>query len=159
MIDNRYDSVTAIAKASRPDFVETIRDRIGDFKAAQIQVAARAQTNFLDSFMFKKIADHVNGVEVDPLITEQIRCRCRDCEAAVSPLAYLADLLKYVTENIKNSKAPITAANLADIFHQPFDLPVSCESSRYPDSSGTPLCGSATTLFRSQTTGRCCRRN
>ena len=128
MIENRYDSVTAIAKASRPDFVGTIRDRIGDFKAAQIQVAARAQTNFLDNVMFKKIADHVNGVEVDPLIAEQIRCRCRDCEAAVSPLAYLADLLKYTTENIKNSKAPITAANLADIFHQPFDLPASCEA-------------------------------
>jgi len=128
MIQNRYDSVAAIAKAARPDFVETIRDRIGDFKAAQIQVAARAQTNFLHNLMFKKLADHVNGVEVDPLIAEQIRCRCRDCEAAVSPLAYLADLLKYVTENIKNSKAPITAANLADIFHQPFDLPVSCEA-------------------------------
>jgi Tc toxin complex TcA C-terminal TcB-binding domain len=128
MIQNRYDSVTAIAKASRPDFVGTIRDRLGDFKAAQMQVSARAQTNFLDNFMFKKLADHVNGVEVDPLVAEQIRCRCRDCEAAVSPLAYFADLLKYATENIKNSNVPITAANLADIFHQPFDLPASCEA-------------------------------
>lgn len=102
MIQNRYDSVMAIAKASRPDFVGTIRDRIGDFKAAQLQVAARAQTNLLDNFMFKKLADHVNGVEVDPLVAEQIRCRCRDCEAAVSPLAYFADLLKYATQNIKN---------------------------------------------------------
>jgi hypothetical protein len=128
MIQNRYDSVTAIAKASRPDFVGTIRDRIGDFKAAQMQVSARAQTSFLDNLMFKKLADHVNGVEVDPLVAEQIRCRCRDCEAAVSPLAYFADLLKYATENIKNSNVPITAANLADIFHQPFDLPASCEA-------------------------------
>ncbi len=128
MIQNRYDSVMAIAKASRPDFVGTIRDRIGDFKAAQLQVAARAQTNLLDNFMFKKLADHVNGVEVDPLVAEQIRCRCRDCEAAVSPLAYFADLLKYATQNIKNSNVPITAANLADIFHQPFDLPASCEA-------------------------------
>lgn len=128
MIQNRYDSVMAIAKASRPDFVGTIRDRIGDFKAAQLQVAARAQTNLLDNFMFKKLADHVNGVEVDPLVAEQIRCRCRDCEAAVSPLAYFADLLKYATQNIKNSNVPITAANLANIFHQPFDLPASCEA-------------------------------
>ena len=128
MIQNRYDTVTAIAKAARPDFVGTIRDRIGDFKAAQLQVSARAQTHFLDKFMFKKLADHVNGVEVDPLMAEQIRCRCRDCEAAVSPLAYFADLLKYATQNIKNSNVPMSAANLADIFHQPFDLPASCEA-------------------------------
>ena len=128
MIQNRYDSVTAIAKASRPDFVGTIRDRIGDFKAAQLQVAARAQTHFLNNLMFKKLADHVNGVEIDPTIADRIRCRCRDCEAAVSPLAYFADLLKYANENIKNSNVPISAANLAAIFQQPFDLPASCEA-------------------------------
>ena len=128
MIENRYDSVAAIAKASRPDFVTAIRDRIGDFKAAKTQVAARAQTDFLHNLRFDKLANQANGLGDDPMMAEQIRCRCRDCEAAVSPLAYLADLLKYTTENIKNSKVAIAAANLADIFHQPFDLPASCEA-------------------------------
>ena len=128
MIQNRYDSVTAIAQASRPDFVGTIHDRVGDFKAAQLQVSARAQTHFLNNLMFQKLANHVNGVEHNPMLAEQMRCQCRDCEAAVSPLAYLADLLKYATENIKNSNVPISAANLAAIFQQPFDLPASCEA-------------------------------
>ena len=128
MIENRYDSVAAIAKASRPDFVGTIRDTVGDFKAAQLQVAARAQARFLNNLMFQKLANQVNGLEADPVMAEQIRCRCRDCEAAVSPLAYLADLLKYAAENIKNNNAPVAAGNLAEIFHQPFDLPASCEA-------------------------------
>lgn len=142
MIENRYDSVAAIAQASRPDFVSAIRDRIGDFKAAQLQVAARAQTHFLDNVMFDMAANQANGFEANPMMAanqvnrleanlmmaEQIRCRCRDCEAAVSPLAYLADLLKYATENLKNSNVAISAADLATIFHQPFDLPASCEA-------------------------------
>jgi hypothetical protein len=35
----------------------------------------------------------------------------------------------YATENIKNSNVPISAANLAAVFQQPFDLPASCEAS------------------------------
>jgi hypothetical protein len=129
MIANRYNSVAAIAQATRPDFVSAIRDRVGDFKAAQLQVVARAQTHFLNNVMFDMAANQANGMEnINPMMAEKIRCHCRDCEAAVSPLAYLADLLKYVTENIKNSNAPVTATNLTDIFQQPFDLPVSCEA-------------------------------
>ena len=128
MIENRFDSVTAIAKASRFDFVSAIRDHTGDFKAAQFHFAALSQTRFLDDLMFAKLTDHVNGIHVDPLMTEQISCHCRDCETAVSPLAYLADFFKYATENIKNNAAPISAADLEGIFHQPFDLPASCEA-------------------------------
>lgn len=127
-IEKGFDSVTAIAQASRPDFVSAIRDRVGDFNAAQIQISARAQTAFLKNVTFEKTLNHMNGLEEDPLIAEKIRCRCRDCEAAVSPLAYLADLLKYATENIKNNTLPIKASDLAAIFHQPFDLPASCEA-------------------------------
>jgi hypothetical protein len=50
----------------------------------------------------------------------------------VSPLAYLADLLKYATENIKNNNAAIKASDLAAMFHQPFDLPASCEAADTP---------------------------
>jgi hypothetical protein len=128
MIENNYNSVAAIAKATRPDFVTALHDQVGDFKAAQLQVAARAQNNFLDNLMFQERTKLLNGEGIDPLLADKIRCRCRDCEAAVSPLAYLADLLVYATTNIKNSKLPINIGDLALLFHQPFDLPASCEA-------------------------------
>ncbi len=128
MITKHYDSVAAVAKASRPDFVTAMRDRIGDFKAAQLQVVAHAQTDFLNTMMFEMAADQANGFEAHPMMAERVRCSCQDCEAAVSPLAYLADLLKFATENIKNKGTLITAADLTASFHQPFDLPASCEA-------------------------------
>jgi hypothetical protein len=49
------------------------------------------------------------------------------CSSAVSPLAYLADLLGYVTKHIKDGPAAITLPGLSAKFHQPFaDLPASC---------------------------------
>jgi Tc toxin complex TcA C-terminal TcB-binding domain len=128
LIQNGYDSVTAISKASRPDFVSAVSEQIGDFKAAQLQVAARAQNDFLSNVMFDMAANQANGLEANQIMEEKIRCRCRDCEAAVSPLAYMADLLKYATENIQNNGVSITVPDLATIFHQPFDLPASCEA-------------------------------
>src|SRR5262249_3942224 len=52
----------------------------------------------------------------------------RDCSAATSPLAYLADLLGYATKHINDGPAPLTLAGLTARFFQPFaDLPASCD--------------------------------
>lgn len=51
----------------------------------------------------------------------------RPCSAATSPLAYLADLLGYVTAHVKDGEAALTLAGLTAKFHQPFaDLPAAC---------------------------------
>ena len=56
------------------------------------------------------------------------RCHCEDCEAAVSPLAYLADLMEYVVKHVKNDGADITLKFLKETFYQPLgDLPAACE--------------------------------
>ena len=53
----------------------------------------------------------------------------RPCSVATSPLAYLADLLDYATQHVKDGAGTLTLAGLAAEFHQPFaDLPGSCES-------------------------------
>ena len=52
----------------------------------------------------------------------------RPCSAATSPLAYLADLLGYVTAHVKDGPAPLTLPALTAKFHQPFaDLPAACD--------------------------------
>src|SRR5689334_1525543 len=57
-------------------------------------------------------------------------CGCADCDAAVSPRAYLADLTRYVTQHVRNGGQPMQLPFLTASFHQPFsDLPVSCEAS------------------------------
>jgi hypothetical protein len=49
------------------------------------------------------------------------------CSSAVSPLAYLADLLGYVTKHIKDGPVAITLPGLSAKFQQPFaDLPAAC---------------------------------
>src|SRR5262249_27431522 len=134
LIEKGYDSVHKIANTPRTDFVGAIHEQVGDFNAAKIQVVARAQEHFLDNVVTGLAVDHANGYEFSSIMGAEgavppQRCACRDCEAAVGPLAYLADLLKYTVQHVKNNNVAITPETLADIFHQPFDLlPAVCEA-------------------------------
>lgn len=60
----------------------------------------------------------------------QQSCGCSDCEAAVSPAAYLTALLDFALKHIRqNGTDKIAPQFLEDTFHQPFfDLPTDCEA-------------------------------
>jgi hypothetical protein len=61
----------------------------------------------------------------DPLVPG---CGCEDCEAAVSPGAYLATLLDYAVKHVRNAGAKIDLPFLETRFRQPFSrLPIDCE--------------------------------
>ena len=89
----------------------------------------------------------VGGTSFDSLVPTlgtsfPLTCHyCGDCEAAVSPLAYLADLLTYTFEHVglpptsggsafmPLSKMPDGLINLSGLLQQPFgDLTTSCEA-------------------------------
>ncbi len=130
-----YDSVAAIAHAPRTAFVSDVREALGDFKAAQFQVDARGQTNFLDQTLIGVLADEANGFtnrlgeHYGKKVLMPAKCSCKDCEAAVSPLAYLADLLDYSLKHLKVANKLITFPFLTDTFHQPFgDLLADCKA-------------------------------
>ena len=54
-------------------------------------------------------------------------CICRDCEAAVSPAAYLVDLLDYTVRYVKRGGAAIDLPYLDATFLQRFsELPLVC---------------------------------
>ncbi len=58
----------------------------------------------------------------------QDRCSCEDCEAAVSPGAYLASLLDYTLKHVLGD-GPIDTPFLEARFHQPFSaLPLDCSA-------------------------------
>nr|MBS0019745.1 ribosomal protein L7/L12 [Gammaproteobacteria bacterium] len=60
-----------------------------------------------------------------------VKCTCKDCDSALSPGAYLADLLGYVLKHLRVNGQATTLDWLVQTFHQPFDsLPVSCAASK-----------------------------
>lgn len=62
------------------------------------------------------------------------KCACNDCEAAVSPLAYLLDLIHYTVSFVKEDdgvgqRKKLSLGDLGDRFHQLFkELPAACDS-------------------------------
>ncbi|MCK4790247.1 MAG: peptidoglycan-binding protein [Desulfobacteraceae bacterium] len=155
-----FDSISAIATAPRKIFVSSFGKDMGDVKALQVHAVAKAQQRLLDSVlagigtdiangqvpMMWRVAEEPPGLEElggmdvveDPFfrkISEMFAdtCECRDCEAAVSPGAYLADLLSYALKHVKREEGEldITLEELANLVHQPLgDLSASCEASK-----------------------------
>ncbi len=107
LIERGYDSPLAIARATRTEFVAAVRDQVGDFKAARMHVEARAQTMYLNNALTGILAARANGHSIVPYGDVQAiesivqKCGCKDCEAVVGPLAYLADLLYYSVHHLK----------------------------------------------------------
>jgi hypothetical protein len=131
---HQYLSPSHIARAPQSDFVAAAGDLIGDFKAAQIHMTAIGQSQLLDNETHRMLARKGNGQDMErpdipwssyaPALAD---CGCTDCEAAVSPLAYLADLLDYTVRHVKNNGSLIDLQFLEDTFHQPFGrLPAAC---------------------------------
>lgn len=148
LIEKGFDSPLKIASASRSEFVRAAAAALGDFKAAQLHAGARAQVRFLNNAVTQFRVGQVSGQasppgflpDLDRAIDDQANCHCDDCEAAVSPAAYLTDLLDYTVSHVKlrtknNTPPPsfeFRAVNLQwleDQLHQHFSkLPASCDA-------------------------------
>ena len=145
LIDKGYDTIHAISRKTRRDFTQAMRTAVGEAEAEKLYRAAKDQSLFLDNLLTKHRVDRANGYAADPAAThdelddkdkldiDEIPCSCRECESAVSPLAYLADLLDYAVQHVKDGDSAVTLSDLESFFHQPFgDLPASCESAEEP---------------------------
>jgi hypothetical protein len=133
LIARGFSSQDAIARVSRREIVEAVGDRLGAEGAVRLWTEARAQSAALNSILAGARAELANGqipriggARVLELFGRQ--CGCRDCEAGVSPLAYLADLLDYAVGHLRQRGAGLVDLQfLADTFHQPFRrLPATC---------------------------------
>jgi len=131
-IDAGYRSIGIIAKSLRHDFVSAGEEYGGanELEKAKFFVAANAQYKVLNNVVTQALLGvRQKNYEGPQLGNEHGHlCKCDDCMAAVSPLAYLADLLKYTTNHIKKNKNLVSINVLQDTFKQPFgDLPASCD--------------------------------
>jgi hypothetical protein len=121
LINQGYDSITSIAQTPRETFMGATAGQIGNEQAGQIHAVAQAQTAFLNNV--------ITGLRVSAANNPATAEDCPDCQTAVSPLAYLADLLDYGLKHIRHNGTSINLDFLQNNFHQLFgDLPTDCEA-------------------------------
>jgi hypothetical protein len=138
-IEKGFDSVLAIADTPPSEFIGKVSNgdgAISALEANRLHLMASAQTHLLNNLLTGEAANRANGFTLlaaegaepaDGLFPQQ--CGCMDCEAAVSPAAYLTALLDYALKHIKNNNNKIDLPFLVDTFHQPFAaLPADCEA-------------------------------
>lgn len=139
VLDRGYTGLLAIARDTRANFVGTLRESIGgDARAARLYIEALNYKQLLENTraslalrLTTELVDDYSFIpeEVKQYYIGSIQCGCQDCDSAVSPLAYLADLLSYILKNVKNGNTNVTLPFLEGTFHKPFrELPVSCEA-------------------------------
>jgi hypothetical protein len=151
VVDAGFTSPVAIARASRLAFANQAQEALGDFGAVKVQTQARA----ID-LLVKNVLTDVRvlsgdfsppGPQPDPggEPTDELAglflsaCDCADCASALSPIAYLADLLDYARENLlsilpgEQTGPAVSLDDLAARFHQRFsELPAACEQVEHP---------------------------
>lgn len=134
LIDAGYTSVLTLAATPRTQVVESIRQSIGEEQAEQVHAAAIAGASYLDNATTAHQAELAAGRTSPygvPGLTTLLNppCGCRDCEAAVSPAAYLADLVDYIRRFMRDGFAEIDLAALTRRLYQPFGrLPAECDA-------------------------------
>ncbi|MGA9767844.1 MAG: neuraminidase-like domain-containing protein [Blastocatellia bacterium] len=138
LIEKGFENVVAIARATQSSFIEATRDRMDERAASQMYRRAYGETQYLNNLLAVVFADEANGLRGAITFTNEVsgrpgfvtgHCECKDCQSAVSPLAYLADLLAYALIHVRNENKPISLQLLEDTFHQPFGkLPITCEA-------------------------------
>ncbi|MPZ79747.1 MAG: hypothetical protein GEV28_04845 [Actinophytocola sp.] len=139
LIERGFAGVRQIATTTRARFVTAAGDINGDMWAARTYVAAASHAKMVDNVLAGALAEVVIKGDSDkvPYKIPQLLlghfagtgCHCDDCQAATSPLAYLADLLNYAKEHLEHlGGGQTTLTLLTSVFHQPFGkLPTACE--------------------------------
>lgn len=143
LIGRGFSSPADIAATPAASFEKTFGPLLGTQEAVRIHAAASLQRAFLENLA---TSARLERQLISASVTRSSRlatlpdsapadCGCKDCEAATSPLAYLADLLTYIwgrmswVSSYSAPGDPVTPEVLSGLLYQPFgDLQLSCES-------------------------------
>lgn len=135
LISAGINSVQSLAMATRSNAVQTQEQaQMGSFNAASAYYVAKSYARFLQNIITGHLASNANNyapgsiTQLNEIFTPG--CTCKDCDSAVSPLAYLTDLLNYVLAYVENGTSTIDTSFLESNFYQRFSqLPNSCSAS------------------------------
>ncbi len=140
LIAQGFDSPLQIAQTPKSAFIARFRDQYGDFIPAGIHEEAEALEAGLSNlwaqenlepgkFTQEDPVDETDHFE-DPLDLIPQSCGCEQCNNAVSPAAYLVELLQYALRHVQKENVTITLTDLETAFHQPFaSLQTTCSDS------------------------------
>ncbi len=135
IIAKGYSHPYQITQVTRDLFIKNLSQEIGDYQSALIYEKAVVQSQFLNNIGTGAMADAANGYKegIHKLLGDSAvspPCHCRDCESAVSPLAYLVDLLDYAVKHLRKSNdTTISLSDLTEQFGQLFgELPAICKT-------------------------------
>ncbi len=132
-------SVFDVAKTTRDKFVNTFGPQLGGDAATYATHFAAKETakvlqHAINNAWIKNVTapgdeppDPDIPAGVNDVLNGLKKCGCKDCDSAVSPAAYLAQLLAWTLDHIKDGNASIEFEQLEADLHQPFgDLPANC---------------------------------
>jgi Tc toxin complex TcA C-terminal TcB-binding domain len=134
LVRRGYADIVTIARTPEPTFLAALGDDLDEEQAGEIHRAADVQAGLLANVLTQArlgIAGSSIQRRVDAAVPRA--CGCPDCLNALSPMAYLADLLDYAVRHLLENQAPLTLTRLAERFRQPFaTLPATCEAVETP---------------------------
>ncbi len=131
LIDNGFSGITKISETGRGVFIkEAEKAGIAKETATLVHSKAVAASAVLNNALTQARVEQANGFAVEPAFNIEglfpRQCACPDSESAVSPLAYLADLLDYTMKHVQIKSAgeadfrSVTLSDLEQRFHQLF---------------------------------------
>ncbi|MBS1686830.1 MAG: hypothetical protein JSS76_18980 [Bacteroidetes bacterium] len=153
IISQGFTSVHRISVAGREAFASAVvnHDTISDYDALRYFNIATSHTKLYTGIytaLKMEARNPINPSSINGILTLiEEKCSCSDCNAAVSPIAYLSDLLWYATNHLKLTISPSTAhiygftnglvtlTNLPEMFCQDF-----CLSADQCDTINDVLC-------------------
>jgi hypothetical protein len=137
LYDRGYSGLGHVTQQARGPFVSENTDILGDLGAARLHYQARAAQLYALNTLAAAHNVLPDGkgtptVEHPSSALPGSPCNCPDCSSALSPLAYLADLLQFTTTNLKydndGTLLPITLDMLEEASKQRFkDLNTDCD--------------------------------
>lgn len=134
LVRRGYSSIVDVARTPEETFVAELKGDVGADVARDLHRAADVQTGLLANVLTHVRVSGDQGslhTRINSVLPNA--CGCPACQNALSPMAYLADLLDYAARHLRENGAPLTITRLAARFHQPFaSLPAACETLETP---------------------------
>jgi hypothetical protein len=141
LIAKGYTSIAAVAHANPPELAAAIGQRANDPIVKELIKRGKAQHGLVESLVLGQLGNRATKFRttddraakptepdlpaLDDVVSET--CSCKDCDAAVSPRAYLADLMQYAIDHLRDGGQALDLNFFESHFYQPFGkLPANC---------------------------------
>jgi len=135
LIKKGYTGIADIALAEPKELAAVLKDHVDAPSSEDMIGRAKAQYGLVQSVSLGLSGSQATGFRtrdewatnhpIFDMMTES--CSCKDCDSAVSPRAYLADLMQYAIDHLRESGRSVDLKYFETSFHQPFGkLPSSC---------------------------------